>query len=90
MCLWPFLSQRYSSTSRCEALYMFQQIDEGGRCLNRTKSVSVLDPSDQWKRRLYEPDTTDHDWLYDALARLPPVFAVPAELDLREALTEPS
>jgi serine/threonine protein kinase len=88
MCLWPFLAQRYSSTSRCEMLYTFQQIDEGGRWLNRVKLGSVLDPRDQWKNRLHELAPTDHNWLFDALARLPQLFTVPAELELSKALTE--
>jgi serine/threonine protein kinase len=90
MCLWPFLVQRYSRTSDCVALYTFQQIIDGGRFLSRIRAVSVLDPSDVWQLGLHTPDPNDFGWLWEALARLPHVFAVRADLRSLRWLTEPN
>ena len=87
LCLWPFLLHRESDATQRSSLYVFEGVEEGSGWLARVVA-SAIDHEDDWVSAAGPPGAADHDWLWDALAKLPQVVPITPELRLAEGLAE--
>src|SRR5205823_1692636 len=87
LCLWPFLLYRESDATQRPALYVFRGIEKDERFMAAVEAVAI-DHKDTWSNRLNPAGAASHDWLWEALAKLPQTVPITPDERLAEGLAE--